>query len=300
MTQQGVRTIRTHCPTCSGTIPRSEGSRAERCPYCEHRSILVSTGIPELRYSLRPSMDAAEAVEAAKHELLDHDVLHRRQIDEASFEEPTLYYVPYLWLTGTRLRMLEQPVSGGSFMQQRVDTKVVIDDFEVFELAVDLKGWGLAGLDLGALLAKAHTSLPQPFDGTAMRNEGLVLVPNRSFDEGTAWADSQLSRLSVPGATGHDRVAERRRVLFVPVWNVAYAVDGQRYEARVEGLNGGLLSARGPEDERARIPMALGILVIPCFVLGKVLRIAVETGMLTIESCIAMARPGLLFISFIF
>ncbi len=277
---QGARTTRTFCPTCQGTVQRSEGTRADRCPFCHHRSLVFDDNSEVLRYSLAPSLDSSSAVSTAKHALVEQRVTARRLLDLAKFAEPTLYYVPFLWSTGTT-PYLETRATTISAGREHVDTKVAIEDFEVFELAVDIKKWGLRTLDISALMAKPHSPLPQPYDSTALRRHGCVLVPQRGFNDGLDRLDGKLERMTSSNDDVVERVAERRRILWIPIWIVAFTIRGQRYEARLDAVDGKLLSARSPEDERIRIPMALGALLLPCFLVGKLLRFGLSLSLST-------------------
>jgi hypothetical protein len=269
-----ARTTTTRCPTCKGAVARGEGTRAQRCPFCQRRSLVVTREREVMRYSLETSLDAAGAGLAARRGLAERRVTATRLLDLATFADPSLVFVPFLWTTGTTPALVRRD-KAITERRSAVDTKVVIDDFEVFEPAVELEGWGLRALDVGALLARPRAPLPRPFDGTALRSRGRVLVPQHAFDEAASRRGAKLARTTIHGDDGGECLAERRRILWIPIWIVAFVVRGRRYEARVEGVDGTLLSARGPEDERWRVPMALGALLIPCLLVGKLLRFVI-------------------------
>jgi hypothetical protein len=281
-----ARTLRTACPSCSGIVPRSEGSRAERCPFCGHRSLLWGESARELRLSLPSSLDAETALDAAKAQMVEQKLLSLPAAQAATFEEPTLYFVPYLWLSTTRTGLLERSINVGSDIARRVDTKVLIDDFEAFRLAVVLPGWGLSGLDIGAMLAREDIPMPLPFDSTALRRLGFVLSPTKGFDDLRSWAAAADSAAPI---------TERQRILFVPIWNIVFTVEGRRSEARIDAVSGVLLSARAPEDERWRVPMALFAVALPSFVLGKV--IGASTIALQSQMYISFLNPDTLIIA---
>lgn len=286
-----AKTLRTSCPSCGGTVPRSESSRAERCPYCSHRSLLWSKDPEEIRYSLAPVFDGKEALERARTQLLSHKVLPKRLADEVVFEEPILYFVPYLWYTATRPAIIKRAKRVVVDLDAVLDTKVVVDDFEAFRLAVEMPGWGLEGLDIGALITGEEAPLMVPFDGTALRRQGLVLTPQRGYDDLQSWARFGFPQ-NVEADVSPAPIAERRRVLFVPFWSVGYDFEGYHYEARVDAMAGELRSARGPEDHVWRIPMALLAAALPCFVLGKLLR--ASAAFIGAEMGATLMNPGLI------
>ena len=291
-----ARSIHTFCPSCGGTVNRSERTTAEQCAYCGHRSIVVTDELDERRYALHPNVDAAEAARAARSEVIRTKVLPSRLAEGAHFDKPMLYFIPFLWLTGSRPYLLEQKVSLGGDLKMP-DTKVVIEDFEFFEPAVEIKGWGLKTIDIGAILSRQTTPMPAPFEGTELRKQGLVIVPQRGFEELSKQVDTR-SRTVMSQGEPPERIAERRRILYFPLWVVNYTVRGQRYEARIDGLGGELISARGPEDHRSRAPMALVVLFLPGFIVGKVLRVVLET--MGSSSFAAFFHPGIFITTLLF
>jgi len=213
-------------------------------------------------------------VERAKTLLLANKVLPRRLAKETTFEKPILYFVPYLWYTATRPTLVTRTRTVIEDGDKDLDTRVNIDDFEAFRLAVEMPGWGLEGLDVGKVITGDDAPLLEPFDGTALRRRGIVLTPRRSYDDLESWARFAFPNdASIDAST--DSIAERRRVLYLPIWNVGYTCKGHHYEARIDGVVGELQSARGPEDDLWRIPIALFAVAAPCFILGKLVRASV-------------------------
>lgn len=284
-----AHTFQSFCPNCKGTIPWSEGSRVALCPFCHRRSMLFTDEEAELRFSLAPVIDESSALTTARHLLTTQKVMTSRQVEAASFEEPTLFFVPFHWRNGTAPSVTEE-MGRESHADVVMDTRVTIEDYEAFEPAVTLRGWELEAFDLTTLLARPLAPPIQPYDGTALRARGLVLPPQERPDEAVA-------RMTVRHRSA-EPIAERRRLLFAPIWVVPFRADGRRFEVRFDGIDGKLLSARGPEDSRLRVPMALGVMLLPCLLLGKLIRVFFTTSE-TSPAMLGFVNPGFLLFALI-
>jgi len=269
-----ARTLRALCPTCGGTMPRGEGSRAETCPFCGHRSVLVggSETTEELRSVLPAAFGPEEATDRMRLELVERGVLSKRLAGEVRFGEARLFFVPYLWLSAIRPSIVTRPVAS------RIDTRVQIDDFEAFKPAADLPGWGLEALDPGVLLSRPEAELPVTCDATELRRQGLVVAPQHGFSDLREWGAWGATDVSGENKEVPELICERRRILYLPVYDASYELQGQRYEARLDGSGGSLLAGRGPEDATWRVPIALVATALPGLLLGKLLAFGVDHG----------------------
>jgi hypothetical protein len=156
----------------------------------------------------------------------------------------------------------------------------VLDDVEQSAPAVRRPGWGLEGLSPGGLLAGG--ALPQPAEVDEVRRHGAILAVEL---EPTAI----LERLAAEPRRGETRlVAPTVRTVLVPVWRIRWRTGAGLYDATVDAVEGRLLAARAPEDDRHRVPLALGTLGLAGLVAGWLLRVLVVVPLLSV------AAPGML------
>jgi hypothetical protein len=142
--------------------------------------------------------------------------------------------------------------------------RVVLTDVERTGPAVRRPGWGLEGLGVGALLGGGAEAAAA--EGGELRRLGAVLAA----DVEPAEMVERLRTESVRGETRLHRPSVR--TVLVPVWRIRFAVRGGLYDDTVDAVQGRLLAARAPENDRHRVPIALFVLGLSCLCVGWLAR----------------------------
>lgn len=287
------------CPECGALLGEDASGGAVRCAFCGRRSVPLETPSGGRQY-LPPRLDRSAALLALRRGLADGGVLPRSLRRELRPVEARLVFVPYYVARGIRAGVVERPEESRS---ATVDTefgedgalrmrlkasnpprtdvaRVVLDDVEQSAPAVRRPGWGLEELSPSVLVAGGAT--PQPADVDELRRHGSILAVELE-------PTGVLARLASEPLRGATRlVAPSVRTVLVPVWRVRWRTGSGLYDATVEAVEGRLLAARAPEDDRYRVPVALGTLGLAGLVAGWLLR------MLVVVPLLSVAAPGML------
>jgi hypothetical protein len=275
---------RLSCPTCGALFGEDATRGATRCGFCGCRATAAEPGLTVPHRALRPVVERAEALLALRRTLLAENAIPRSLRGELRPVDTRLVYVPFYVVRAIRTGVLERPAEVKTTyetvtrrdgtrelrsVQREVPTKddrarVVLTDVERTGPAVRRSGWGLEGLGLGGLLGGgAEETSP---DTDELRRTGAVLAADVEPSE-------IVERLRTESMRGETELhVPSVRIVLVPVWRIRYQVRGGLYDATVEALEGRLLAARAPENDRHRVPLALFVLGLACLCVGWVLR----------------------------
>lgn len=287
--------LRFACPECGALLERDASAGAVRCDFCGVRSTPVETPSGGRQY-LPPVLDRSAALLALRRALLEEGVLPRSLRSDLRPADARLVFVPYHVARGIRAGVVERPPEprpvpaepedpGGLRARpeppapaaRRDEARVVLEDVEASAPAVRRPGWGLEALSPGALAA---LSVPRPAEVEDVRRHGPILSVDREPDD-------LLRRLAANPPRGGTRlVAPQVRTVLVPVWRLRWRAGAGLYEATIDAVEGRLLAARAPEDDRHRVPIALGLLGLAGLVAGWLLR------MLVVVPLLAAGAPG--------
>ena len=275
------------CPTCGALLGEDATRGAVRCEFCGRRATLTDPTRTAPRSVVAPTLDRSQAILALRRTLLAEHVLLRTLRTEIQPVDVRLVYVPYHVVRGIRTGVLERtPVARPSYetTTNRDGTRevhavrrepapttdrarVVLTDVERAAPAVRRPGWGLESLAPGALVA--HGAVLEPFDPDAVRRTGAVLAPDVEVGE-------VVERLRAESARGETKLHQPVvRTVLLPVWRIRYRVRGGLFDATLDAVEGRLLAARAPENDRHRVPIALLGLGFGALAVGWVVRVLV-------------------------
>lgn len=302
------------CPECGALLAEDASGGAVRCAFCGVRSAPLETPSGGRQY-LAPRLDRSAALLALRRGLLDGGVLPRSLRRELRPVDARLVFVPYYVARGIRAGVVERPEEvrtttvpetefgedGALRMRMkaaapaRVDrARVVLDDVEQSAPAVRRPGWGLEDLSPSVLAAGGAT--PQPAEVDEVRRRGAILAVELE-------PTGILARLAAEPLRGSTRlVAPTVRTVLLPVWRIRWRTGSGLYDATVDAVEGRLLAARAPENDRYRVPLALGTLGLAGLVVGWLLRTlvvvpfssAAASGMLSLEVLLVVGVVALL------
>jgi len=275
---------RFQCPTCGALLREDATLGAVRCEFCGRRSALAEGSVVAPRLRLMPTIDRSEAVLALRREAIGTGVLPRSLRAQLAPVDLRLVYVPFHAARGIVLGTIERAPEGdidwvettddqGHVVSRRMvrrepigepQAKVVASDAERIAPAVRRKEWGLEAIQVGAMLGRGAVLVPH--DPDDVRPDASTLAADVPVEEALAW----LSRPPEAGTTS--LVAPSVRTVLVPVWRIRYRIRGCLYDATLDAVEGRLLSARAPEDDRHRVPIALAYAGTASLALGFVLR----------------------------
>jgi|GEM_PF-3374837 len=305
--------LRFACPECGALLERDASAGAVRCDFCGVRSAPSATPSGGRQY-LPPVLDRSAALLALRRALLEEGVLPRSLRGDLRPSEARLVFVPYHVARGIRAGVVERPLEprpapvepeelGGprarpeppSPATRRDEARVVLDDVEAAAPAVRRPGWGLETLSPGTLAAR---SAPKPAGVDEVRRHGSILSVEREPTELLARLAADPPRRSVR------LVAPTVRTVLVPVWRIRWRAGTGLYDATIDAVEGRLLAARAPEDDRHRVPIALGLLGLAALLAGWLLRalvvapllLAGAPGAASLELLLAVATAGLLLV----
>jgi hypothetical protein len=295
------------CPRCGGAVGVREGSRLGRCSHCR-APLLARCADGDLRYALRPSLDAAGAGERVRALLRGPDVpgdLARRAV----LQGIELFFVPY-WrfqstivgrLRGTRqvrrrgLEALEGEEPGRTrfFRSDRELTRTEQVDAPIREIwratlsACPVDDLGVPTLSplrqrsAGMLVTRHLGAIPgMTFFDASLFHLGKVLDVMVPREAALAQAEALLRRfLDTRGfdVEGKDlrvlRLQDRTYLLYYPVFVVRFRYRGRVYRATIDGHHGGVIHAHLPGDSRHALGAVLGVTLGAALVTAAPLRL---------------------------
>jgi len=275
------------CPTCGALFGVDATRGAARCEFCGHRATAAEPGLAVPHRALRPVVERSDALLALRRTLLSENAIPRSLRGELHPVDTGLVYVPFYVVRAIRTGVLERtPEVRTTYesvtsrdgtrelrsVQREVGSKedrarVVLTDVERTGPAVRRSGWGLEGLGVGALLGAGAQETSAETD--ELRRTGAVLAADLEPTE-------LVERLRTETAGGATELhVPSVRIVLVPVWRLRYRVRGGLYDATVDAVEGRLLAARAPENDRHRVPLALFVLGLSSLCVGWVLRTVV-------------------------
>ncbi len=251
------------CPGCGGTLSLTEGQRMVACRYCGGKSLaLIPGAVP--RYTVPLEVTSERAREAATRFLRDSAVIPRPLRERGRIESPTLCYVPFYEISGTRLgafllrehEKTPAPVTEGDREQgdfqrwllqasrETQDTRVVQQEYVRIGPACDLAELGVDRIRLDELRRGAAPVPLEGFDLVELQRRAVVFAPAKSA---ASLADDTDRRIPVRGE--RTAVVERQvKLLYYPVWQARFTYQGRPYEIAIDGVRGTILRARLPRE----------------------------------------------------
>jgi hypothetical protein len=275
------------CPTCGALLGEDATRGAVRCDFCGKRSVLTEATLVAPRFFLPPSLDRSAALLALRRALLAEGVLSPSLRSAVQPVDMRLVFVPFHVARGIRSGVVERPAEARMTREpsplpdgvpevhvlRREKTarddraRVVLTDVERAVPAVRREGWGLESIAPGALVAGGVPI--EAFDPDTVPRIGAVLA----VEVEPADVVSRLRGETARGDTALHVPAVR--TVLVPVWRIRTSVRGGLYDATVDAVEGRLLSARAPENDDHRVPIAFATLGLAALALGWVLRVFV-------------------------
>jgi hypothetical protein len=272
------------CPTCGALFGEDATRGAARCAFCGRRATAAEPGLAVPHRALRPVVERSDALLALRRALLAENAIPRSLRGELRPVDTRLVYVPFYVVRAIRTGVLERPPEvktayetvtrrDGTRELRSVQREVPAKDdrARVVRPAAARPGpggrrggWGRVGRGRGGLLAGGAPETAA--DADELRRTGAVLAADVEPSE----IVERLRTESVRGETALH--VPSVRIVLVPVWRIRYRVRGGLYDATVEALEGRLLAARAPENDRHRVPLALFVLGLTCLCVGWVLR----------------------------
>jgi hypothetical protein len=278
------------CPECGALLGAEAARGAARCEFCRRRSVAIDPSVAVPRAWFEPRVDRSRALLLLRRALRDEGVLGDSLRKDLEPVDARLVFVPFHLVRALRAGVVERrherrevtvadlSPDGTVTLRTRKTgeerssdrAKVIVTDVERSVPAVRRRDWGLDRVGVGALLAEGHPVLP--YDADRIREHGTVLVHDVEPHDA-------IERLPSGGAADRvDRIAPSVRTVLVPVWRIRYRLQGCLYDATVDAVKGRLLAARAPEDDRRRVPIALGYVGVGALTLGLLLRLFRDMG----------------------
>jgi hypothetical protein len=271
------------CPACGGALSLAEGQRLVTCRYCGAKSLaLIPDAVP--RYVLRLAVTSEEARWTAT-QFLKAPALPRALRERGRIQDLTLCYLPFYEASGTRLgtfllREREKPpppTTEGDAQsrdferwlleapKETQDTRVVQQDYVRVGPACDLPELGVDRIQLEELRRAAAPLALESYDPVELQRHAVVFAPAKPPAH---LAEETERRMAAKG--DRTRVAERRvKLLYYPVWQARYEYRGRPYEIAIDGIRGTVLRARAPREFRRAAALAIAMLAIAAFCLGR-------------------------------
>jgi DNA-directed RNA polymerase subunit RPC12/RpoP len=265
------------CPSCSGVVPVTEGTRIIRCPYCATHSLVQGDrGIQ--RWQVRRRVDRAGA-EAALGGFLTGARKARDLRQQAETREVVLAYLPFWRVDATVAGWLFGRVSSGDD-----DTKPA--EFAIFERMQ----WNDAALDVGDMaihrVAVSRADL-EPYDGRQLHAEAMVFDPTESATDALEEAREafvyEAERQAKQETTYFRNIKLLSPILtlaYYPVWIVRYAYRQRTYQVVIDGVSGAVVSGTAPGSTAYRAATLVASLAAGTFLLvnGTILVLATGIG----------------------
>lgn len=272
------------CPTCGALFGEDATQGALCCDYCGRRAAPAEPERAAGRLVIRPAVERSEALLALRRTLLAENVLPRSLRADVQPVEARLVYVPYHVARGIRSGIVERRPEARTTEEVQTNwdgtrqvrtvrkepeptedrARVLLTDVERSAPAVRREGWGLEAIGPGTLIGAGAELVP--FDADEVRRTGAVLAPDVD-------PSALIERLRGETARGETRLhLPTVRTVLVPLWRIRYRIGAGLYDATLDAVQGRLLAARAPENDRHRVPIAFAALGLATLLAGGVLR----------------------------
>ena len=287
------------CPACGGALSLAEGQRLVTCRYCGGKSLaLIPDAVP--RYTVRLAV-TVEVARRVAGEFLRKPAFPRALRERGRIQDVRLCYAPFYEIGGTRvgtflLRESEKPrppslddtANERDFEQwllkqpaETQGTRVIEQDYLHVGPACDLPELGVDRIPLDSLRRGAKPAALDGYDLVELQRQAVVFSPTKPPNR---LVEERERRIAVRG----DRTTlleQRVRLLYYPVWQARYEYRGRPYEIAVDGVRGTVLRARAPRESRRAAMLAVILLGVGAFCVGRPLRAL-------LASMFAAMRPG--------
>jgi len=296
------------CPQCGGNLSLKEGANIVNCLYCNSSLLLIfKEGI--IKYYLPASINRNKALEKVR-QLFEHEEAAEELRSEAVLSDISLYYIPY-WRFKTgifgmvegietidrsrkfRLTQADESTFARDFIERAIEpivkrsvSKKVKNIMIINISASNMGDYGIPNLNSfrqrssGMEVYKRMNQFPEV--GLLQKSElkdAIVIDRMYSKDIAEAEADRIIMQFMETRGSGLDEymadVREiRRRVslLYYPLWLCKFKFRGRFYRAAIDGLNGKVISAIIPQQQKGRILGILGVSLLLGWGVSTVLR----------------------------
>jgi len=253
------------CSQCGAPLRVLPGQVVVRCPYCQGLFFYNNQTLDAV--VLAPQVDAAAAkrfvLQGLRHPEVDRDFLSR-----SFFESAVLFFLPFREIRGVRAgkkkREKESPAADNGFTagpdiihvlgperkQNEPGSVYVYNSFQYLASEFALRDFGFIDISLveeAMLRAKQMT-----YDPARMRQLGVVIAPSRAVSAPVAPEPSALPLYECT-----------QRLVYFPVWEIAYSADGILFKNYVSALDGQCLKIQALKNRRASVVKAvLGLAVL--------------------------------------
>lgn len=265
------------CPACRAPMGLSRSERIISCGHCGARSVVEGHGyVPE--YGIEPLIDEQTARRTLQ-KALRHPSVPEKMLKKSKMVAIELNYVPYNEITAMRMGSMvlskeQEPLGSQEKKRKREeDTRIVLSEVHRVVPAVDLKNWGLERAQIDPLPEEVRDRL-EPFDRARAAAKDKIQEP--TLNPEFILRSMQESGVAATVQDNTEFLEKRFRRIFYPIWRIHYTYQGNMFKATVDGLNGRIMNARAPANEKSRILWLLGVSMFVAIILGKILRALVE------------------------
>jgi len=202
-------------------------------------------------------LDPEVTEEKAKGRVIDglrHKEIAKGFLKKSFFEKATLYFIPIFEVRGIKTGWTPPaPDSLSEFNFQ---------SFDYLEKANDIHALKLGFLDYALVEESLLQARQVPFDPVLMRQKGVILP-----------ADKVPDVMKREQAQSNMDVVERyHRIIYFPVWEIAYTYRGILFRSYVSAVAGEILKLHGLRSHQTKLLLAIGGLFSLGALLPRVLK----------------------------
>ncbi|MCP5106002.1 MAG: hypothetical protein GY950_21640 [bacterium] len=264
------------CENCGAPLPVTECQMVTECRYCKNKYYIHQELPPAV--VLKPGLNAGKAKDIVLKELGDKEI-SPNFIQNSSFEQGVLYYIPFFEERGIRAGVASAPQGknrGGEYSYLAYDS---------IEKTNDLTDLGLGERELHIVEDTMISADRVPYNPVEMRKTGVILSPqNLSLLTTEKKQQAETARISVEAYY---------RLLYFPVWEIRYSFQGIFFKSYVSGVDGRPLKVQGLRSHKKKLGMAMSGLLALAVILGRGLNAG--GGGLVVSAIVGLPASAILF-----
>ncbi len=249
-----TRTVK--CPECGAVLHIASTSGITNCQYC-HTPILYRLENEPSSFYIRSQIGLKDASRILLKNLR-HFLIARDFIQKSRIVSRTLYYVPFLCITGYRCGQHIIKEQDRTTYEVKEDTRVLFSSFRHFRPAVSLTNWGISGTNPDSIIKNGI--IPVQLREDITQEDAVYLRPDITIN-----SEEELLRdfATMNKDISTEIIIENRTILYYPIIRVILQYRNNIFHFSIDGVTGEIIYGIAPEAEDNRfIPMALSSIVI--------------------------------------